>query len=210
MRGSLPIRIPSRWFSTLIQELHPKALPNPLNGLDESALMQRLRIARRRSALLIALCDIGGIWPLERLTGALSRFADAAVRATVAHLLARSAAGGELELPDPQDPQRDSGFFVLALGKLGAYELNYSSDIDLILLYDQDKVRYVGRRSAQECFVKLARNLVRLLQDATPDGYVCRVDLRLRPDPPRRRLPCRLSPPRPTTKAWARTGNVPR
>jgi glutamate-ammonia-ligase adenylyltransferase len=175
----LAVSDPESLFSTLIQELHPKALID----LDESILMQRLRIARRRAALLIALCDIGDIWPLERLTGALSRFADAAVRATVAHLLSRSAASGELELPDVTDPQRDSGFFVLALGKLGAYELNYSSDIDLILLYDQDKVRYVGRRSAQECFVKLARNLVRLLQDATPDGYVCRVDLRLRPDP---------------------------
>ena len=62
---------PESLFSTLIQELHPKALID----LDESALMQRLRIARRRAALLIALCDIGGIWPLERQTGALSRFA---------------------------------------------------------------------------------------------------------------------------------------
>ena len=170
---------PESLFSTLIQELHHKAL----NDLEESALMQRLRIARRRSALLIALCDIGGIWTLERLTGALSRFADTAVRATVSHLLGKCAVSGELELPDPTDPQRDSGFFVLALGKLGAYELNYSSDIDLILLYDQAKVRYQGKRSAQECFVRLARNLVRILQDATSDGYVCRVDLRLRPDP---------------------------
>src|SRR5688572_5606666 len=117
---------PESLFSTLIQELHTKALPNLLNGLEESVLMQRLRIARRRAALLIALCDIGGIWPLERLTGALSRFADTAVRATVSHLLYRCGTSGELELADPQDPQRDSGFFVLALGKLGAYELNYS------------------------------------------------------------------------------------
>jgi glutamate-ammonia-ligase adenylyltransferase len=170
---------PESLFSTLVQELHPNALID----LDESALMRRLRIARRRAALLIAFCDIGGLWNLERLTGALSRFADAAVRAAVSHLLYRCGTGGELELPDLADPERDSGFFVLALGKLGAHELNYSSDIDLILLYDQAKARYVGRRSAQECFVRLARNLVRILQDATPDGYVCRVDLRLRPDP---------------------------
>jgi glutamate-ammonia-ligase adenylyltransferase len=170
---------PESLFSTLIQELHPKALID----LEESALMQRLRVARRQAALLIALSDIGGLWPLERQTGALSRFADTTVRATVSHLLAKCVQSGELELPDPTDPQRDSGFFVLALGKLGAYELNYSSDIDLILLYDQAKTRYIGRRSAQECFVRLARNLVRILQDATSDGYVCRVDLRLRPDP---------------------------
>src|SRR4051812_36528634 len=103
---------PESLFSTLIQDLHPKALI----GLEESALMQRLRIARRRAALLIAVCDIGGIWPLERLTGALSRFADTAVRATVSHLLGKSAQSGELELPDASDPQRDSAFFVLALG----------------------------------------------------------------------------------------------
>ncbi|HVY98982.1 MAG TPA: bifunctional [glutamine synthetase] adenylyltransferase/[glutamine synthetase]-adenylyl-L-tyrosine phosphorylase [Dongiaceae bacterium] len=168
---------PESLFSTLIAELHPKALI----PLDEAAFMQALRVARRRAALVIALADIAGLWPLEQSTGALSRFADAAVQATVAYLLA--AARGELELADPDDPARDSGFFVLALGKLGALELNYSSDIDLMLLYDQAKVRYAGRRSAQECFVRLARNLVRLMQDATPDGYVCRVDLRLRPDP---------------------------
>jgi glutamate-ammonia-ligase adenylyltransferase len=170
---------PESLFTILIQELHPKALI----ALEEAELMRRLRVARRRAALLIALTDIAGHWTVEQTTAALSRFADAAVRAAVAWLLSRAAAAGELDLPDRQDPQRDSAFFVLALGKLGAVELNYSSDIDLILLYDQAKVRYVGRKSAQECFVRLARNLVRLLQDATADGYVCRVDLRLRPDP---------------------------
>jgi glutamate-ammonia-ligase adenylyltransferase len=170
---------PESLFSTLIADLHPKALI----PLDEAGFMQALRVARRRAALLIALADIAGLWPLERSTAALSRFADAAVQATVAYLLAGARERGELELDDPGDPAKDSGFFVLALGKMGALELNYSSDIDLMLLYDQAKVRYVGRRSAQECFVRLARNLVRLMQDATPDGYVCRVDLRLRPDP---------------------------
>ncbi|HVO02830.1 MAG TPA: bifunctional [glutamine synthetase] adenylyltransferase/[glutamine synthetase]-adenylyl-L-tyrosine phosphorylase [Candidatus Cybelea sp.] len=170
---------PESLFSTLIAELHPK----PLLGLDESQLMARLRVARRRAAMLIALCDIGGIWSLEQSTNALSRFANTAVRAAVAHLLAATAARGEIALADPEDPERDSGFFALALGKLGAMELNYSSDIDLMLLYDQSRVRYTGKRSAQECFVRLARNLVRVMQDATPDGYVCRVDLRLRPDP---------------------------
>src|SRR3954469_4649880 len=92
---------PESLFSTLIQELHPKALID----LDESALMQRLRIARRRAALLIAVCDIGGLWHLDRLTGALSRFADAAVRAAVSHLLAKCAASGDLELPDMTEPQ---------------------------------------------------------------------------------------------------------
>ena len=69
------------------------------------------------------------------------------------------------------------------MGKLGARELNYSSDIDLIVLYDRDKVDYRGRRTLQDCFVRLARDLVRMLQDLTEDGYVFRTDLRLRPDP---------------------------
>jgi len=170
---------PESLFTTLIADLHPKALI----PLDEAAFMQTLRVARRRAALLIALADIAGLWPLGQSTGALSRFADAAVQGVVAHLLAGAAARGELHLADPIDPAKDSGFFVLALGKLGAMELNYSSDIDLMLLYDQGKVHYTGTRSAQECFVRLARNLVRLMQDLTSDGYVCRVDLRLRPDP---------------------------
>jgi glutamate-ammonia-ligase adenylyltransferase len=170
---------PESLFSTLIADLHPKALI----PLDEAAFMQTLRVARRRAALLIALADISGLWSLEQSTRALSRFAEAAVEGTVAHLLAGAAARGEIEVADADDPAKDSGFFVLALGKMGAFELNYSSDIDLMLLYDQAKVRYVGKRSAQECFVRLARNLVRLMQDLTPDGYVCRVDLRLRPDP---------------------------
>ena len=166
---------PELLFSTLIGELHPKALI----PLEEAAFMQTLRVARRRVALLIALADIAGIWSMQQSTWTLSRFADWAVQGVVAYLLAGAAQRGELELPDPDDPAKDSGFFVLALGKMGALELNYSSDIDLMLLYDQAKVRYVGKRSAQECFVRLARNLIRLMQDATPDGYVCRVDLQV-------------------------------
>jgi glutamate-ammonia-ligase adenylyltransferase len=151
--------------------------------LDEAGLMRRLRQAKRCAHLTIAIADIIEAWPLERVTGALSDFADAAVGAAIAFLLRQSHLAEELDLPHPEDPAKDSGLVVLGLGKLGACELNYSSDIDLIVLFDLDLVRYRGRRTARECFVKLARNLGRLLQDATQDGYVLRVDLRLRPDP---------------------------
>ncbi len=150
---------------------------------DESALMRQLRQAKRRAHLTIALADIVKAWPLERVTGALSDFADSAVGAAIAFLLRQAHLAGEIELPDPETPEKGSGLVILGLGKLGAGELNYSSDIDLIVLFDLDIVRYRGRRTAREFFVKLARNLVRLLQDATQDGYVLRVDLRLRPDP---------------------------
>ncbi len=72
---------------------------------------------------------------------------------------------------------------VLGMGKLGAHELNYSSDIDLIVLFDTERVRYTGRHSPHQLFARLARDIVRILDERTEDGYVFRTDLRLRPDP---------------------------
>lgn len=166
-------------FNNVVTGITPKALENH----DEVALMTALRQARRQVALIVATADIAGFWSLERVTAALSQFAEAALQAAVSHLLRSLMRAGEISLPFPDEPERDSGLIVLGLGKLGARELNYSSDIDLILLFEREKVRYTGRKTAQECFVRLARNLVRLLQDATADGYVFRIDLRLRPDP---------------------------
>ena len=90
---------------------------------------------------------------------------------------------GELEIPHLEDPERESGVIVLGMGKLGARELNYSSDIDLIVLFDTDRVRYRGRHSPHQLFARMARDLVRLMDEHTEDGYVFRTDLRLRPDP---------------------------
>jgi glutamate-ammonia-ligase adenylyltransferase len=148
-----------------------------------SALMADLRVLRRRAALAIALADLAGWWPLERVTGSLSAFAEASLDLVVRHLLASAAASGDLSLADPSDPARDSGFVVLGMGKLGARELNYSSDIDLILLYDAEKVRYGGRQGVQPFFTRLAQELVRMMAERTAEGYVFRTDLRLRPDP---------------------------
>ncbi|MDY0870722.1 bifunctional [glutamine synthetase] adenylyltransferase/[glutamine synthetase]-adenylyl-L-tyrosine phosphorylase [Dongia rigui] len=166
-------------FNNVVIAVTPKALEN----LDEAGLMQALRRARRRVALIVAVADISAHWPLEKVTAALSQFADVALQSSICHLLRNLASAGEIDLPFPDEPERECGLIVLGLGKLGARELNYSSDIDLILLFEREKVRYKGRKTAQECFVRLARNLVRLLQDATADGYVFRIDLRLRPDP---------------------------
>ncbi|CAN0565275.1 unnamed protein product, partial [Laminaria digitata] len=84
---------------------------------------------------------------------------------------------------DPEDPEADSGLIILGMGKLGARELNYSSDIDLIILFDQDTVPYTGDGGLQHLFTRFARNLVALMDERTRDGYVFRTDLRLRPDP---------------------------
>jgi glutamate-ammonia-ligase adenylyltransferase len=150
---------------------------------DQAGLQKRLRIAKRQAALAIGLADISGAWPLERVTGALSSFAGAALTASCRLLLRRAHDAGDLALPHPERPDEESGLIVLGMGKLGAFELNYSSDIDLIVLYDEEKVPYTGEHGQQHLFTRMARNLVSLMDERTRDGYVFRTDLRLRPDP---------------------------
>ena len=152
-------------------------------AVEEAFLMRALRQARRRVALAVALADLSGAWPLARVTATLSDFAESAVRLATAHLLRAAHDRGEILLPHPEEPERESGYVLIAMGKLGARELNYSSDIDLIALFDREKVRYRGRRTVEDCFVRMTHGIVRLLQDRTAEGYVFRVDLRLRPDP---------------------------
>ena len=152
------------------------------DGGDRGALMRGLRIARRRVALLAAVAELCGAWSLEQQMAALSRFAEAAIGAAVRHLLRAAATKGAVAV-DAADPERGSGLIVLGMGKLGGGELNYSSDIDLILLYDQTELRGVAVDDAQTLFGRLARDLVRILDERTGDGYVFRTDLRLRPDP---------------------------
>ncbi|WP_142849714.1 bifunctional [glutamine synthetase] adenylyltransferase/[glutamine synthetase]-adenylyl-L-tyrosine phosphorylase [Telmatospirillum sp. J64-1] len=150
---------------------------------DQARLMRGLRIGKRRTALLIALADIGKAWKLDQVTGAISLFAETAIRLACRHLLRKAAENGDFTLPYPDDPERDSGLVVIGMGKLGAGELNYSSDIDLIVFFDDEKITYTGRKSLQEAFVRLTRDLVKILEERTADGYVFRTDLRLRPDP---------------------------
>ena len=103
---------------------------------DLDAVGRTLRRNRAEHALLVALADIGGIWPLERVTAALSDFADASVAAAVDAMLLQAAASGRFLPKDRSAPQAGSGLVVLGLGKLGGRELNYSSDIDLIVFFD--------------------------------------------------------------------------
>ena len=146
--------------------------------------MPALRRAKRESALLIALADIGGVWDVVEATEALTRFADAAVHAALAFLLRKYALAGLLALDaDAPDPERGSGVVVLALGKHGARELNYSSDVDLIVLYDFAAASIPPGTEPGPMFARLTRALARLMQERTSDGYVLSVDLRLRPDP---------------------------
>ena len=148
----------------------------------EPELMRALRSARLEAALLIALADLGGVFALEETIEALSDFADWAVAAALRHLLRAASSAGRLAL-DADAPERDCGFFVLALGKHGGRELNYSSDIDLALFFDATRAPVAPGIEPEDLFVRIGKGLVRLLQSRTEDGYVARVDLRLRPDP---------------------------
>ena len=150
---------------------------------DAADAMRLLRRMKAEAALLIALADVGGVWPVMRATRALSELADTAVDAAVRFALAEAARAGRLILKDDTRPQLGSGYIVLALGKMGAFELNYSSDIDLIVLFDPETAPLPKGAEAAPVFVRITQRLVKLLQEYTGDGYVFRTDLRLRPDP---------------------------
>ena len=149
---------------------------------DEARAMADLRIAKRRAALAVALADIAGDWDLQAVTGALSRFADAAVQGALRFLLGQAARRGEMAETDGARLEATTGLIVLAMGKFGAHELNYSSDIDLVVFYDEEKFPFTKRGDRRGAAVDIARGLVRLLAETTADGYVFRTDLRLRPD----------------------------
>ena len=152
-------------------------------GSSEADVMRLLRHMKSEAALLIALCDIGGVWPVMEVTAALTELAVAAVQATLRYLLRQEAARGRLSPPSPDSPEDNSGLIVLAMGKMGAGELNYSSDIDLIVFFDPKAGALAPDIEPQPFFVRITQGLARLLQQRTGDGYVFRVDLRLRPDP---------------------------
>jgi [glutamine synthetase] adenylyltransferase / [glutamine synthetase]-adenylyl-L-tyrosine phosphorylase len=150
-------------------------------GESEAEALHALRRARQRAALLIALADLGGVWRLGEVTEALTQFADVVVAAAVGFLVRCAMAEGKLR--DGLEVVETCGVVVLALGKHGARELNYSSDIDLVVLYDPASAALSPASEPSAVFVALTKRLVRLLQESTSDGYVFRVDLRLRPDP---------------------------
>jgi glutamate-ammonia-ligase adenylyltransferase len=151
--------------------------------ISQNRVMSQLRRAKRRASLIAGLADISGLWPLEKVTGALTDLAEESLHVAARYVLGAAAAQGAIELADAADPERESGYIILGMGKLGARELNYSSDIDLIVLYDADKVRGAAPETMGSTFIKATRQLVNFVDARTADGYVFRTDLRLRPDP---------------------------
>ncbi|MBI3515757.1 MAG: bifunctional [glutamine synthetase] adenylyltransferase/[glutamine synthetase]-adenylyl-L-tyrosine phosphorylase [Proteobacteria bacterium] len=174
---------PDRTFAEILGSINDDLAAQP-TGM----VMHALRAAKRRAAVTIALADIAGIWPLERVTESLSALAEAALDVAAIHALGLGCtAPGEPIERAGLGTLRD-GLVILAMGKLGARELNYSSDIDLVVLYDEERIAAgvraaFGRHTAAQFYIRLVRNLVKVMEERTPDGYVFRTDLRLRPDP---------------------------
>ena len=168
---------------THLEALIAQARQEAAAAADEAAVMVVLRRLKAEAALLIALCDIGGVWPVGQVTSALTDVAVTSVQCAVHFLLSQEVERGRLLAKNPQHTEEGSGLIVLAMGKMGAGELNFSSDIDLIVFYDPDKGQLSDSVEASPFFARLAQGIARILQQRTGDGYVFRVDLRLRPDP---------------------------
>ncbi|MDF2389240.1 hypothetical protein JMG10_47975, partial [Nostoc ellipsosporum NOK] len=152
-------------------------------AISESGLMMELRRCKAEAHFLIALADLAGEAETSLTVKRLSDLADACTRAAVDFLLRDAHGQGKLKFPDLDDPSLRSGWILLGMGKLGAHELNFSSDIDLVVFFDPEAPAVIDPLDATDLFSRLTRRLVRILQDRTEHGYVFRTDLRLRPDP---------------------------
>jgi len=176
----------TRKFSPFLRDSmtrRPDVLEAFLAGGSQSALTvarspsaesveAELRRKRVGVALAAALGDLSGELDLETVTGQLSDFADRAIDRAIEAAIAERVPG-----------EPPVGFAIIALGKLGSCELNFSSDVDLLLLFDPQVLPHRPREDAGEAAVRIGRRFVELLQKRTEDGYVARVDLRLRPSP---------------------------
>jgi len=180
---ALALRGPDGTFAEILDSINDDLAAQPT-----ASVMQTLRGAKRRAAIAIAIADIADIWPLERVTGALSALAEAALDVAAAHALALGCTPAGEPIERARLGALRDGLVVLGMGKLGARELNYSSDVDLIVLYDEERIApeiraAFGRQTPTQFYIRVVRNLVKLMEERTPDGYVFRTDLRLRPDP---------------------------
>ncbi|MBP7001041.1 bifunctional [glutamine synthetase] adenylyltransferase/[glutamine synthetase]-adenylyl-L-tyrosine phosphorylase [Amaricoccus sp.] len=180
--GGLMRRDPD-WLRAALAAPPEETLAALLAAADPADPARSLREGKRRVALLAALADLGGAWDLDAVTGALTAFADRAVATALTAALTAEIARGKLPGVTEADLADAAGLFVLAMGKMGAAELNYSSDIDLIVLFDETRHDDDAYADIRRGFVRVTQKLVKLLSENTADGYVFRTDLRLRPDP---------------------------
>lgn len=167
----------------LVREARDCWKPGNEGGIpSENEVMSRLRVAKRRLSFIAALADLARIFTARDTTRWLSDMADASLSAAIDHLLLSAHESGKLKLKNAAAPSEGSGLIVLGMGKLGARELNYSSDIDAVVFFEPSAGIMDDPYDATENFGRMMRRLVRIMQERTADGYVFRTDLRLRPD----------------------------
>ncbi len=154
-----------------------------VEGDSDSALRTSLRIAKQRIALLTGLADLAGVWNLEQVTGALTDFAGHATDTAMKFQVGQEIRRNKLPGMSDDDIAIAGGMVALAMGKMGAGELNYSSDIDLIMLFDDSRFDGDDFHEARASHIRATRRMSAMLSELTSDGYVFRTDLRLRPDP---------------------------
>ena len=161
-------------------DIYPAKIEAALEGDDDTALMRGLRKCKRREMVRIAWRDISGLASFEETVGETSQFADAILDAALRRV--HESLARERGDPVGEDGSAQA-LIVLALGKLGAQELNFSSDIDLIFGFAQSGATTGATRalSNEEFFIRLARRFINLMSKTTEDGFVFRVDMRLRP-----------------------------
>jgi glutamate-ammonia-ligase adenylyltransferase len=180
------IRKEAHWLSHALAEPPEDVMTDLIAeaaALAPGDLDTGLRRLKRRAALIVALADLGGLWALHAVTRHWTEFADACLSAALVTHVATEARRGRLPGMTEEDAHRDgAGMVVLAMGKMGAGELNYSSDIDLICLFDDDRFEAAEVMEARAAFIRATRRIAASLGDTTGEGYVFRTDLRLRPD----------------------------
>ncbi len=176
-------KVTMQGFEPVFEEMLTALAERQLWRHGRSQVMSGLRLAKRGVALTIAMADIAGAWPLEKVCHGLSRFAELSISITLNFLLLQAHKSGQLALGNAENPESGSGVVVLGVGKLGARELNYSSDIDLLVLFDGEKLDYLGADGPQQGLHRMVREMVSVLSERSADGYVFRTDMRLRPDP---------------------------
>ncbi|MEQ1784296.1 MAG: glutamine-synthetase adenylyltransferase, partial [Hyphomonadaceae bacterium] len=167
---------PDAAVAAALAEIHAAA--EAADGIDPS--MRRMRRAKEAAQLAISAVDLSGGWAQDKVLEQLTALADASVQSALRLSVREGWKAGWFD--DKRESDELPGLFVLAMGKMGARELNYSSDIDLIVLFDLDILPIKGLR-VKEAMTRVTRSLVRILDERTVDGYVFRTDLRLRPDP---------------------------
>ncbi|MDJ1016443.1 MAG: bifunctional [glutamine synthetase] adenylyltransferase/[glutamine synthetase]-adenylyl-L-tyrosine phosphorylase [Paracoccaceae bacterium] len=163
-------------------EVARDALFESLPSYEAPDLARDLRRAKGRVALLVALADLGGVWTLEEVTKTLTDFADLATDRALNAALAAEIRRNKIPGQTEEDIATGAGMAVIAMGKMGAFELNYSSDIDLICLFDETRFDASDYAEARSAFIRATRAMAKTLSERTKDGYVFRTDLRLRPD----------------------------